>query len=108
MVDPVRWPRPAGANARLHWFYYGNWEHRVARKSYFAGPSEEIFQPAGAPTADSRDKNFGQKSGSTCGLEKTPQNGVFWHDEGKTLSRCPTRIGNQLCIADLWSADQQS
>jgi hypothetical protein len=48
MVDPVRWARPKpkhGADARLHRFTTGIWEHRVAgkilaRKFLFCGSSQ--------------------------------------------------------------------
>jgi hypothetical protein len=43
---------------------------------------------SGAPTADLREKNFCQKSGSDLGLEKSPQKGVIWH--GKWPLRKPT------------------
>jgi ketosteroid isomerase-like protein len=59
------------------------------------------LSPSGRARQQIRERKiFAKNPALLADWKKTPQNGVFWHDDDKMLSRCPTRIGNQLCLAD--------
>jgi hypothetical protein len=70
-------------------------------------PKKSLSQRALA-IANSEELTREQKSGVYFRLEKTPQNGVFWHDDENPLRSSPCRIGNQLCFADLRPTNKQA